>query len=513
MNIKNVDKKFLIFAILSSAFFIFSMVNNLMHSPLWGDEWIEYSISQLPLVAKDFTLAGKPEGIRGIYRLFPLFHSCGNTFQPPLYNVIMHFYLKISNDLLWFRLFNVFLSVITGVYLFKTLKLIANKWFGLVGLAFISVFYWWIYTVQECSEYCLMLFFQVMSIYFFTKLFLDFNDNKELNFKYVILFITSCTCAIYSQYGAVFLCIPLLIIFFIKVATTCDKKTTFKILKTYILYFIFLALPLLLIYVRAQFKGNKIIENSNLLDITYITDLFTTFGSLIGFLILGSLKYNLFFIILGLTIIVNSIYMLVSKNTPYIKKIILIILFITYILSYTLIKMHIYAVAANSSYAGFYSRYSTFYIPIAILFILINIHELLSHKVLKFLSFAMIVFLTAASVFSYKIILRNWEKTADFEMLKIYVDHEGYKKPTVLLGNSRSFGFGFYVKNYYDGKIETYTDIDTTLDEFYIYAVDWISESRSKIDDLIRNSESLGYKYIEYYARDTYNMLYYFYRE
>jgi len=39
-----------------------------------------------------------------------------------LYNFIIHFWLKISTSILWFRLFNVFIGFGSGIFLFLILK-------------------------------------------------------------------------------------------------------------------------------------------------------------------------------------------------------------------------------------------------------------------------------------------------------------------------------------------------------------------------------------------------------
>ena len=77
-------------------FFVFMMVYKLMNSALWYDEWIEYYFSQKSIMNGE------------------LYQSVISTFQPPLYNFLMHFWLKISDSLLWFRLFNVVIGAVGG---------------------------------------------------------------------------------------------------------------------------------------------------------------------------------------------------------------------------------------------------------------------------------------------------------------------------------------------------------------------------------------------------------------
>ena len=88
--------------VLSFAVFFIITLNNLTHASIWFDEAVEYWYS------KDF------------YGILPwngtvesMYSRIITTYQPPLYNVIMHFWLLIADNEFWFRFSGVFFSEIT----------------------------------------------------------------------------------------------------------------------------------------------------------------------------------------------------------------------------------------------------------------------------------------------------------------------------------------------------------------------------------------------------------------
>ena len=76
-RICNIVKKENLFLGAVFSFFVFMMLLQITHSALWGDEWIEYDYSQANISNGD------------------LYNKIISTFQPPLYNFVMHFYFHI----------------------------------------------------------------------------------------------------------------------------------------------------------------------------------------------------------------------------------------------------------------------------------------------------------------------------------------------------------------------------------------------------------------------------------
>ena len=173
--------------------FEFMMIFNITHSAPWGDEWVEYVYSQ----------AGIRDG--GLYNNIII------TFQPPLYNFLMHFWLKINQSVLWFRLFNIFIGTGTGIFIFNSVKKLFNEKVAGFSLCALAVCYQWVYCIQECSEYALMLCCLSMALYFYVISF------EKFTYRYMILFLTGSILSAYSQYGSVFVILPLLFLFYVYV--------------------------------------------------------------------------------------------------------------------------------------------------------------------------------------------------------------------------------------------------------------------------------------------------------
>ncbi len=120
-------------------FYIFMMMYRLTYSPLWFDEHIEHLISQMSLTNGE------------------MYQNIIITFQPPLYNFIMHFWLMLGTGDFWFRLFNVILGIVVGASIYVTVRRLYSFKAATFAVALLAVCYQYIYCVQECSEYQLMV--------------------------------------------------------------------------------------------------------------------------------------------------------------------------------------------------------------------------------------------------------------------------------------------------------------------------------------------------------------------
>jgi hypothetical protein len=55
-----------------------------------------------------------------------MYHLIISTFQPPLYNFVMHFWLCINDSVLWFRLSNIFFYSIGTLGLIMTVRYVVK---------------------------------------------------------------------------------------------------------------------------------------------------------------------------------------------------------------------------------------------------------------------------------------------------------------------------------------------------------------------------------------------------
>ena len=167
-------------AIISGMIFLFLSVTmyKMTNMSIWFDEAVEYLVSTMPF--------GKMIG------------AIQNTWQPPLYNFIMHFLLKISVSEYWFH----FISVLFGVGGLLGLYAAVNEICGW-RIAAVSMFMYsflfriWYYN-QECSEYALVVALLFWMVFFFARLLRQFSIKRGIGF---LLF---AVLSIFSHYGATF---------------------------------------------------------------------------------------------------------------------------------------------------------------------------------------------------------------------------------------------------------------------------------------------------------------------
>ena len=324
-------------------FFIFMMLFRLTHSALWGDELVEYYYSQKAI------------------RTGELYKAIVSTYQPPLYNFVMHFWLKINDSVFWFRFFNVVLGGISFWFLYGALRDLVGCRKACASALILAVCYRWIYCIQECSEYALMLCGLFMALFFYIKCMERFSYAKMMGF------VLSCVMAMYSQYGAAFVVAPLLGIFFCKVFF--DKAQLLKrkivVVAVYISCFFAFALPLYVLYAKIQMEHDAIANNSIHFKASMLKDIPFVFGKIFAwFFSISDKDYaSIIFGVLGLILLSVIIYGLIHSEN-WIKRSLLLGTLITYVMHYLLVQLHIYATVYGGRLSGFYDRYSYFYIPL-----------------------------------------------------------------------------------------------------------------------------------------------------
>lgn len=473
-----------IFTGISFTFLFFSMVYNLMYSAPWGDEWVEYNVSQLNLVDGS------------------MYNSIIGTFQPPLYNFLMHFWLKLNNSILAFRLFNVVLGVISSIALFKGLINITNRFIANISIILLGTTYTYIYCIQECSEYALMLTFLFWAIYFFIECDRDNTRKKQ------IFFILMCVGAMYSQYGAFFIVLPLLLFNFIR-----NYKSDIKwIFKAYLLSFIFFVIPLYHFFAKIQIGNNQITNNSNIsISFELIKNLPLIFGDILAYF------YNMLykteftsncFRLLGIVILISAVYLISNKKVSFEKKYLLLTMVISYTLFYFLVSYNIYAMIHPNESLGFTSRYTYFFMPLFCFVFPIIINEIIKiskqYAIKCITSIATILIVILLFISTYPSILNNWHKAYDDEFAKIWGYNSGYNDTTYLIGGLAGTAFNYYVSKsgcelqqnvFYEDSI----DLNNLPERFWLWRTNWANNIWQETVDYAKAS---GYL-VEIYANHS----------
>ncbi|MBD5453751.1 MAG: glycosyltransferase family 39 protein, partial [Lachnospiraceae bacterium] len=170
---------------------------NLTQSALWYDEAIEYFFSK-------YTSGAVP----GSRYTSSMYERIVSTYQPPLYNWLMHLWLLFFDSEYSFRLAGVLITLLGTIGIFAGLSELTDyRWASLGSLLYVftgSISYY----ALECAEYNLMLCCIAWTLYFYIKTIL--TDRVH---SLVFFFIFACL-SVYSQYGAVFLVVVLYLSFF-----------------------------------------------------------------------------------------------------------------------------------------------------------------------------------------------------------------------------------------------------------------------------------------------------------
>lgn len=459
---KKITEKQNIFIILSFCFFAFMLLFNLTHSSLWGDEWAEYYFSQNAIKTGE------------------LYNKVISTFQPPLYNFLMHFWLMIGKSILWFRGFNVVVGMLSAFFLFKSISKFYGKNIACFSLVALSMTYQWVYCMQEAAEYALMLGCLFGVIWFY----IDSIDN--FNYKNMTGFILFNIAALYSQYGAVFIAAPFLVLYYFQIVLNRDSNKKRKIVITvfYFVSFLVFALPLYFRYLRIQMANNAISDNAEKLSAGLLREMPFTLGRIIGYLFNldnGDLWTSLYGII-SVILIAAAVFLLFKSNICKIKKSLISILLIGYTLHYILVQLQIYGMLHPGQSSGFYGRYSYFYIPllaVTLPVIIIEIKNCISESSGGVLFMFSIYTICLLSLFvSWIGALENWNKTYDKEFAQIWMANEGWNDVTYLYGMA-ALGSNYYISKS-EGFSEGYLnnmrdriDLDNLPEKFWVWRTNW----------------------------------------
>ena len=161
-------------------------------SGLWFDESIEYYFSS--------SLQGPVPGARSLNGMYERILA---TYQPPLYNWLMYIWLSILDTEFWFRLAGILATFIGGAGLYFGLKEIMDwEWAAAGSAAYLLAGGVSEYAL-EAGEYNLLLSMMCWVLCFYLRALRKEKSGDLFGF------IVFCCLAAYSQYGAVFLIVPM----------------------------------------------------------------------------------------------------------------------------------------------------------------------------------------------------------------------------------------------------------------------------------------------------------------
>lgn len=228
-------------------------VSQLTRSGLWYDEAIEYFYSKyLGLLPENMSVNSGGSN---------MYERICSTFQPPLYNVLMYFWLLLFDGEASFRLAGVLVTFVGAIGFYKSAKSISNSLWAscsiVVYLMTNSVMYYGL----ECAEYNLMLCMESWALFYFIS-FLQGTYFKHQRNSMIGFFVFAVLAA-YSQYGSILLMFPLAIVMLVNIIKNGDRKLLAIMITGGIIIIAFFAIPLMYFFIIPQMEHQNSIGVSH----------------------------------------------------------------------------------------------------------------------------------------------------------------------------------------------------------------------------------------------------------
>ena len=230
-----------------------------------------------------------------------IFHR-GADFHPPLFYIIVHFWMKLAVNDIWLRMLPVIFGVGSVFMTYILCKKIFDKKTALLVSLLLAVSPYHIYYSQELRMYSSAVFFALGSMYFFYSLLRRTNLNLFLGYVF------STTALLYTHYLGFFILFTQ--IFFIILIKRDKIKIILNALIVISILFSFWV-PQLLIQLRYGIEANQYLPGwSNVLSLSFysavpVTLLKFTIGKM-------SFENSTFYIAFAFFILVIILYLLLQ---------------------------------------------------------------------------------------------------------------------------------------------------------------------------------------------------------
>lgn len=418
---------------ISFTLLILIVSNKLTNASLWFDEAIEYWYSK--------TFYGATPG----HTEWSMYERIVSTYQPPLFNFVLHFWLKIYDSEWWLRFFGVIMATMGGAGTYKAIKeatrskLEAAGSIILYALIFRQTYYW-----QEVAEYSLMLAMLPWCIYYF----ISFMHTPQK--KYFIGITVFSILAVYSQYGAVFIIVPILLLTLIKVFSNKQKKMIFFTTIVYAISAIVAAAPLYFLFLKKQMEnqGSSFREVNN----SWLSSFNKNYLNVFKFVLVGSTSTSgeICIQIISVILLAFAIYFLL-KGKDIALKYLIVSNIVTFVIYY-------YSVASGAyAYGGFGNRYCNFLIPLWFITGIYLLDELIKVipqikpinklKNIQFVTLGIVITLLVCwGLNGWDSLKNNWGKENIREATQAWYHNKGYESNT-LVYYAADPGFAYYLQH------------------------------------------------------------------
>ena len=490
--IKDNKKEALIVSLIITVYFVIAC-HKLLNASLWYDEVIEYYFSK--------TMFGY---VPGGGRTINMYQRITSTFQPPLYSVVMFFWLKLSDTVWWFRFGSVVAGFAGSIAIYLSIKKLSNYKVAALSVLIYSCIYRLMYYFQECAEYSLMIAMVCWALYYFISTLL------KPSVKNMVLYGLFCSLAVYSQYGAVFFVIGCSIVLLIKVLRSKDRKVIKNLLLTYGALIVVAVLPLYLFFIRIQIANEGVtLSNFEPFPENLFVDFLNNLLDVFKFLFFKYVHVKMYVSIRILAVLFTLIAVLtgIFSKRSYIRYLLLgdIVMWVSYYIAFTL---GIYARGMPMS------RYSLFLTPIWLLtFIAVPVEFTRCIKrvkiidtqlIVKIWRWVMIVGVIIFCCLGWGDIRENWKKENSKEVIDTWNELVGEDDLTLVYFPATP-SFIYYITH--DDSI-THDPYDESNIIYFSQNFDSIARYNEYIPTLFDDAlpENI-YFCMMHYTEDTYDML------
>ncbi|MBR3569736.1 MAG: glycosyltransferase family 39 protein [Oscillibacter sp.] len=415
------------------ALFVLVSCHRLTMSALWFDEAIEYWYSKVMFGPLPFSQTAN------------MYERIVSTLQPPLYNILLWFWLRVSDTEWWFRFFGVVAGLVGMAGLHRTVERYTGKsWLASVvvcGAAFVyrMAFYW-----QEAAEYCLLLASLFWTVYYWFRLL------ETPSRKHTALFLLWSVIPVYSQYGAAF---PVAALALTAVFAVPGTRQKLELCAGGAAALVCAGLPLWFCFLKKQLpmqRGGSFAGNAISFDGGFLKDSFDSLLKVFRWNLVPDYSGMSARILLILALLFSVAVLIWGRRTA---RAFVIANALTWLFYYFAVKLGVYA---DMSYGGFGNRYNLFFLPLWIPYAAVLLWEglrILSEEpflekrgVPAFLLGAAVCFVAASCVISWNTRLsKNWVKDDIREAVYRWYDAGGPGE-TTLVYYAANGGFAYYVR-------------------------------------------------------------------
>lgn len=412
-------------------------ITQLTHVGLWYDESVEYFYSK-------YTGKLPSNMFVNSYGGNSMYSRICFTYQPPLFNVLMHFWLLLFDSETTFRLAGVLVTMLGSLGLYKALRLFTRPWTAILGTAAYLLTKGVMFFALECGEYHLMLCMECWAIYFFC--YALKAEGFKGRAKGMIGFLIFAVLAAYSQYGAILLMVPMWIILVAYFIHSRDWRVIRWTAVGTIIVILAAAIPLLHFFLIPQLEHQHTIEvsHSPIFEKNAAYALFSSLKQSFGFLLTDDTVPSILATVAGIA----SIIALFFKNNK--QRIIFLTFAVAYLLYFALVSCAFYAHNPWDSPEAriFGNRYILYILPLLIATLVVG-SDTFANAFSKWKSAAVTtgVLFTAMSLcyicYGVYLLEKGWTKS---EMRNIYNkwEHQGGSKNYTLVNNYENPLFQYY---------------------------------------------------------------------